>query len=181
MYEIRFHGRGGQGAVTASKILASAAFLENKWVTSFPSFGTERRGAPVTAFTRMDNTKIELKSQIYEPDAVIILDRSLLSTVKITEGLKQGGLIVINGRKDVIKESENFRIGYVDATAIALRNGLGDPSNPIVSTALLGAFSKASGVVSLDSVRNATISTVPSRVQENVKAIEDAYDLVELN
>jgi 2-oxoacid:acceptor oxidoreductase gamma subunit (pyruvate/2-ketoisovalerate family) len=181
MYEIRFHGRGGQGAVTASKILATAAFIEGKWVTSFPFFGTERRGAPVTAFTRVDDRRIELRSQIYEPDAVIVLDRSLMDLVNVTEGLKNEGVIIVNGNSGNLKEAGKFRVGYVDATSIALRNGLGDPSHPIVNTAILGAFSKISNLVSLQSIKSATSDMVPSKKKENVNAIQEAYEETELN
>ncbi|MCL4446785.1 MAG: 2-oxoacid:acceptor oxidoreductase family protein [Thermoplasmatales archaeon] len=181
MYEIRFHGRGGQGAVTASKILATAAFLESKWVTSFPFFGTERRGAPVTAFTRVDDKKIELRSQIYEPDAVIVLDKSLMSIVNVTDGLKSDGVIVVNGKSGNVREAGKYRVGYVDATSIALRNGLGDPSHPIVNTAILGAFAKVSNLVSLQSIKNATSDMVPSRKKENVNAIQEAYEETEMN
>ena len=181
MYEIRFHGRGGQGAVTASKILATAAFLESKWVTSFPFFGTERRGAPVTAFTRIDEKKIELRSQIYEPDAVVVLDKSLMKVVNVTEGLKSDGVIIVNGKTGDLVEAGKYRVGYVDATSIALRNGLGDPSHPIVNTAILGAFAKVSNLVSLQSIKNATSDTVPSKKKENVNAIQEAYDETELN
>ena len=181
MYEIRFHGRGGQGAVTASKILATAAFLESKWVTSFPFFGTERRGAPVTAFTRIDEKKIELRSQIYEPDAVVVLDKSLMKVVNVTEGLKSDGVIIVNGKAGDLVEEGKYRVGYVDATSIALRNGLGDPSHPIVNTAILGAFAKVSNLVSLQSIKNATSDTVPSKKKENVNAIQEAYEETELN
>ncbi|MCL4334309.1 MAG: 2-oxoacid:acceptor oxidoreductase family protein [Candidatus Thermoplasmatota archaeon] len=181
MYEIRFHGRGGQGAVTASKILATAAFFEGKWVTSFPFFGTERRGAPVTAFTRVDDRRIELRSQIYEPDAVIVLDRSLMNIVNVTEGLKNEGVIIVNGKSGNFKEAGKFKIGYVDATSIALRNGLGDPSHPIVNTAILGAFSKVSDLVSLQSIKSAAADMVPSKRKENVNAIQEAYEETELN
>ncbi|MEM0127483.1 MAG: 2-oxoacid:acceptor oxidoreductase family protein [Thermoplasmatales archaeon] len=181
MYEIRFHGRGGQGAVTASKILATAAFFENKWVTSFPFFGTERRGAPVTAFTRIDESRIELRSQIYEPDAVVVLDKSLMDVVNVTSGLKSDGVIVVNGKNTDVKDSGKFRIGYVDATSIALRNGLGDPSHPIVNTAILGSFAKASGVVSIESIKKATYDMVPSRKAENVRAIQEAYEETEVS
>jgi len=181
MYEIRFHGRGGQGAVTASKILATAAFLESKWVTSFPFFGTERRGAPVTAFTRIDEKKIELRSQIYEPDAGVVLDKSLMKVVNVTEGLKSDGVIIVNGKTGDLVEAGKYRVGYVDATSIAVRNGLGDPSHPIVNTAILGAFAKVSNLVSLQSIKNATSDTVPSKKKENVNAIQEAYEETELN
>lgn len=180
LYEIRFHGRGGQGAVTASKILAMAAFLESKWVTTFPFFGTERRGAPVTAFTRIDDEKIELRSQIYDPDAVIILDRSLMKIVDVTEGLKSNGLVIVNGKRIDIDNGGQFKMGYVDATSIALRNGLGDPSHPIVNTAILGAFSKISGIVSLDSIKRAAREISPSKVDENITAIEEAFEEAEV-
>lgn len=181
MYEIRFHGRGGQGAVTASKILATAAFLENKWVTSFPFFGTERRGAPVTAFTRIDDSRIELRSQIYEPDAVIILDRSLMNIVNVTDGLKSDGIVVVNEKDGNLREAGRYKIGYVDATSIALRNGLGDPSHPIVNTAILGAFAKLSDLVSLRSIKEATQQTVRSKKKENVNAVQEAYEETEMN
>ena len=181
MYEIRFHGRGGQGAVTASKILATAAFMESKWVTSFPFFGSERRGAPVTAFTRVDDRRIELRSQIYEPDAVIVLDKSLMSIVNVTDGLKNDGVIVVNGIDGNLKEAGRYRVGYVDATSIALRNGLGDPSHPVVNTAILGAFARISNLVSLQSIKNATTELVPSRKKENVNAIQEAYEETEMN
>ncbi len=180
MYEIRFHGRGGQGAVTASKMLAMAAFKENKWVTTFPFYGTERRGAPVTAFTRIDSVKIELRSQIYEPDAVILLDKSLLKLVNVTEGLKPHGLVLINGKQGDFESSNGFKVAYVDATSIALKNHLGDPSHPIVNTAILGAFAKVSGIVSVDSMKGAVRDISPSKINENVNAIEEAYEEVEV-
>jgi 2-oxoisovalerate/pyruvate ferredoxin oxidoreductase gamma subunit len=95
MIEIRMHGRGGQGAVIACKILANALFREGKFAQSFPAFGVERRGAPVMAFTRIDDKPIHLRTQIYEPDHLIILDASLLQTIDVTVGLKPGGKILI--------------------------------------------------------------------------------------
>jgi pyruvate ferredoxin oxidoreductase gamma subunit len=181
MYEVRFHGRGGQGAVTASKILATAAFYENKWVTSFPFFGTERRGAPVTAFTRIDGEKIELRSQIYEPDAVVVLDRSLMDVVDVTSGLKSDGIIVVNGSTGDVRDSGKFRVAYVDATSIALRNGLGDPSHPIVNTSILGSFAKVSGAVSIESIKKATYEMVPSKKEQNVRAVQEAYEETEVS
>ncbi|MCK5562096.1 MAG: 2-oxoacid:acceptor oxidoreductase family protein, partial [Thermoplasmata archaeon] len=96
MIEIRFHGRGGQGAVVASNILAEAAFREGKDVQAFPYFGVERRGAPVTAFTKIDEKPIRVRSQIYEPDHVIVLDQSLLRSIDVAQGIKPGGLILVN-------------------------------------------------------------------------------------
>ena len=183
MYEIRFHGRGGQGAVTASKILATAAFKEGKWVTSFPFYGTERRGAPVAAFTRIDNNKVELRTQIYNPDSVILLDKSLMNIINVTDGLKENGLILINSKKnDVLSHPElkKFKVAVVDATSIAVRNKLGDPAHPIVNTAILGAYAKVSGIVKLESIIDATKELSPSKINENVNAVKEAYEEVEV-
>ena len=95
MLEIRFHGRGGQGAVTASKILALAAFNEDRYVLAFPFFGTERRGAPVTSFTRIDDKRIFLRTQIYEPDVIVVLDPSVMGSTDVAKGLKEGGKFII--------------------------------------------------------------------------------------
>ncbi len=183
MYEIRFHGRGGQGAVTASKILATAAFKEGKWVTSFPFYGTERRGAPVAAFTRIDDKRVEIRSQIYNPDAVILLDKSLMSVINVTDGLKENGLVLINSKKsDVVNHPElsKFKVAIVDATNIAIRNSLGDPAHPIVNTAILGAYARVSGIVSLKSIQDATRELSPAKVDQNLKAEEEAFANVEV-
>ena len=105
MIEIRFHGRGGQGAQIASRILAEACFEEGYDVQAFPYFGVERRGAPVTAFTRMDDRPIRVKSQIYKPDFVIVMDPSLLQAVDVTSGLKEGGLVMVNTTKSIALSS----------------------------------------------------------------------------
>ena len=107
MYEVRFHGRGGQGAVTAARLLADAAFREGKDVQSFPIFGVERRGAPVAAFTRMDDKPIDIKTQIYEPDVVIVLDPTLIGVIDVADGLKDNGKIVINSKK----KPADFKLG----------------------------------------------------------------------
>lgn len=176
MLEIRFHGRGGQGAVTASRILALAAFNEGKYVLSFPFFGTERRGAPVTSFTRIDEKRIFLRSQIYDPDAIVILDSSVMGSTDVMKGLREDGLLVINSSKP----HEEFGIGRkvvtVDATSIAIRHNLGSRANPIVNTAILGAFAKADQNVSLDSIVEATRTASPRYGDENAAAVLDAYD-----
>ena len=155
MQEIRFHGRGGQGAVVGSEVLAQAFFLEGKYVQAFPAFGVERRGAPVTAFCRMDDQPILLRNQIYQPDHVVILDSSMLETVPVTSGLKPGGAVVINGRREPSRYAEiigpEFTVWAVDASGIALENRLGSGANPIVNTAILGAFAQATGLVGLES------------------------------
>ena len=180
MYEVRFHGRGGQGAVTAANILAIAAFKEGKDVQAFPMFGVERRGAPVMAFTRMDEKPIDIKTQIYEPDAVIVLDPTLIDVINVVEGLKPGGIVVINSMK---KPSEfdfgDAKIFTVDATTIAVNNKLGSRTNPIVNTAILGAYSKAVGNVGIEAVKASVLENAPVKPEENVKAASDAFENIQ--
>ncbi|MCD6461414.1 MAG: 2-oxoacid:acceptor oxidoreductase family protein [Thermoplasmata archaeon] len=181
MIEIRFHGRGGQGAVVASRLLAVAAAGEGKDVQSFPFFGVERRGAPVTAFTKIDSGRIYVKSMIYEPDYVVVMDPSLLTAVDVTSGLKEDGVLLVNsGRSpEEMKEEVGIeRVAVVNATEIAIRNRLGSRENPIVNTAILGALARVSGVVSLDSVKRAIDESAPRKKEENKKAAEDAWNEV---
>jgi len=177
MIEVRFHGRGGQGAVVASKVLAVAFFHERYHVQSFPAFGVERRGAPVMAFLRIDRQPIQLRTNIYEPDHIVVLDPTLLGAVDVTSGLKSGGWIVINtGRApQEFPQLEAFRMATVDATSIAIRNSLGSRTNPIVNTAILGAFSKVTSLVGIDSVALAIREEVPAKKGENTRAAREAY------
>lgn len=153
MYEIRFHGRGGQGAVMAAQTLAEAAVLEGWHAQAFPYFGAERRGAPVRAFARIDKKKIGDKEQIYRPDMVILLDEHLPDIEPVAEGLKLGGKAVIN----TPLAPEEYDLGVpvdcvtVDATAIAYEK----LKAPIVNTSILGAFAKAQDLVSLDAIMQA--------------------------
>ncbi len=176
MIEIRFHGRGGQGVVTAAQLLAEAAFFDGYYCQAFPFFGVERRGAPVMAFTRLDKEKILLRSQIYEPDYVVIIDASLLNTVNVLEGLKEDGAVIINTVKS--KEELNLdckNIYCIDATDIALKT-LGVP---IENTAMVGAFAGATKLVSLESVKKAILHRFPGKLGEkNVKAAELAYKTI---
>ena len=180
MIEIRFHGRGGQGAVIASELLAQAAFLEGKHPQSFPFFGVERRGAPVTAFTRIDDAPIQIRTSITAPDIVVVLDAGLIRTINVTAGLKPEGLLLVNSEKapDQLQLPFKGRIATIDATAIALAHGLGSKAMPIVNTAVLGALARASGIVSMDSVSRAVERFVPAKRAENVAAAADAYDHV---
>jgi len=182
MEEIRFHGRGGQGAVIGSEALAHAFFIEDKYVQAFPAFGVERRGAPVTAFCRIDDKPIHLRSQIYEPDHVVVLDSSLLETVDVTQGLKKRGTVVVNGKRDPAYYrglvGEGYLVWVVDAGSIAVEYRLGSPSNPIVNTAILGAFSRATGLVNIGSVERAIEEYVPVQQENNVKAARAAYERV---
>ena len=180
MKEIRFHGRGGQGAVIASRILGMAAFKEGLDAQSFPFFGVERRGAPVAAFTRIDTKKIRIKTLVYKPDYIIVLDPTLIKTIDVTGGLKRSGLILINSRRN----PSQFRLGSakriftVDAEAIALKYGLGSATAPIVNTTILGAFARISGEVRLSSIIDSIKEYVPVKVEENISAAKQAYETV---
>jgi 2-oxoacid:acceptor oxidoreductase gamma subunit (pyruvate/2-ketoisovalerate family) len=182
MIEVRFHGRGGQGAVVASNILAEAAFSEGKEVSSFPFFGVERRGAPVTAYTRIDSRAIRIKSGIYTPDHVIVMDPSLLKAVDVLAGLKPGGSVLVNTHSRVanLGLTGDFKLAAVDATNIAIKHGLGSKAAPIVNSAVLGAFAKVTGVVGIESLAKAIAGNAPSKPEENVAAARDAFKEVEV-
>jgi 2-oxoisovalerate ferredoxin oxidoreductase gamma subunit len=178
LIEIRTHGRGGQGAVIASKLLASALFKEGRFVQAFPAFGVERRGAPVVAFTRFDDAPIRLRCEIYEPDHLIVLDQALTETVDITAGLKRGGWIIINTSNppESFSYQEKFRLAVVDANQIAWRHKLGSRATPIVNTAIIGSFARATGLVGLDAVVEAIEGSVPVNPEANKQAAVEAYN-----
>ena len=177
MLEIRIHGRGGQGGVIASKVLAEALFREGWDVQAFPAFGVERRGAPVAAFVRADLKAIRLRCQVERPDALIILDPTLLDDPATLTGLKPEGWVVVNTDLDpsALPIPLAFRVAAVDASGIALRHGLGSASVPIVNTAILGSFARATGVVSLPALRAAIAAAVPAKAAENAAAAGDAF------
>ncbi len=177
MYEARFHGRGGQGAVTAANILAIAAFKEGKDVQAFPIFGVERRGAPVQAFMRMDEKPIDIKHQVYEPDSVLVLDPTLLDVVDVTKGLKKDGTIILNTRKPASEFNfPDAKLFLVDASGIAVKNRLGAATAPIVNTAILGAYSRAIGNVGMDAIVEAVRENAPVKPENNVQAAKEAYE-----
>ncbi len=178
MIEIRFHGRGGQGAVIASKILAAALFKEGKYAQAFPAFGAERRGAPVMAFTRFDKKTITRRSQVYEPDHIVVLDEPILEVVDVTAGLKKNGWIIINSPNppSAFLQLSRFRVATVDANRIAQENGLGSTTAPVVNTVILGAFSKITGLVGLPAVIECIQEYVPSKKEANIAAAQAAYE-----
>ena len=178
MIEIRIHGRGGQGAVIASEVLASAFFKEGKFVQAFPAFGVERRGAPVMAFTRVDDQPIRIRNFIYEPDHIIILDPTLIESTRVDSGLKENGWIVINSDRPpkAFGNFSKFRVATVDANRIAIEFKLGSPTAPIVNTAILGSFSRITGMVSIEAVIEAVKEFVPSNKAGNAAATKEAYD-----
>jgi 2-oxoacid:acceptor oxidoreductase gamma subunit (pyruvate/2-ketoisovalerate family) len=176
MLEIRFHGRGGQGAVVASKILADALFHEGKMVQAFPAFGVERRGAPVAAFIRIDDRPIMLRNEIYVPDQIVILDHTLVKNKTVFSGLKKGGLVLINTALTPEKfvYLGDYSIFTVDANRIAAEHRLGSPSAPIVNTSILGAYAGCSKICSIDSICRAIEEYVPSNKKGNVDAAVEA-------
>jgi 2-oxoacid:acceptor oxidoreductase gamma subunit (pyruvate/2-ketoisovalerate family) len=180
MVEIRIHGRGGQGAVVACKLLAEAVFQEGKFCQSFPAFGVERRGAPVAAFTRIDDKPITLRCEIYEPDHLVVLDPTLIGPVNVVAGLKPGGTVLINSDRPpgFFKLPGSYKVVTVDAAHIAVKNRLGTKSTPIVNTAILGSFAKITGLVKLESILAAIEKGVPVKAENNKAAAREAYDTV---
>ncbi len=172
MLEIRFHGRGGQGSVTAAEILAIGAFRDGKYSQAFPSFGVERRGAPVQAFCRIDEKLIRLRCQIYEPDVVVVQDATLISDVDVTAGLKRDGIVLINSAKTPEEFHLDGLVKTVDATRLALES-LG---RPIVNTVMLGALAKL-GIVSLDSIVEVVGMRFKGELGEkNIAAVKKAFE-----
>ena len=176
MIEIRFDGRGGQGAVTAAEILAKAAFEDGKYSQAFPFFGVERRGAPVMAFTRIDDKPIQIRYQVQNPDYVVVLDDGLLDVIDVFSGIKENSKVVINtNKKDKIDKTKCKETYDIDATGIALEN-LGVP---IVNTVMLGSFAKKSGEVTLDSIIKVINETFPQKLAEkNSKAATIAFEQI---
>jgi 2-oxoacid:acceptor oxidoreductase gamma subunit (pyruvate/2-ketoisovalerate family) len=180
MLEIRFHGRGGQGTVVASRLLAYAAFLENKQIQTFPTFTVERRGSPVCGYVRISDRAIYDRYPIYNPHHVIVLDPSLLKFIDVTDGLRPGGFVLVNYPElhEVFKDNKNFKFAYVDATSIAVRHGIGTKATPIVNTAILGSLVKVLNIVSMDSIIKAIRDNVPVKTEQNVAAAKEAYEKV---
>ncbi len=175
--EMRIHGRGGQGAVIASKVLASALFREGFSVQAFPAFGVERRGAPVTAFLRVSQGPILLRCEITSPHDLIILDPTLIKAIDVTQGLAPMGTILINtdrGPDAYASLARQFRVSLVDASGIARKFGLGSKTQPIVNTAILGAFAADSGLVSLEATCEAIAEAIPGRADQNIAAAREA-------
>jgi 2-oxoacid:acceptor oxidoreductase gamma subunit (pyruvate/2-ketoisovalerate family) len=183
MIEIRFHGRGGQGGVIASKVLAVAMFSEGQYVQSFPAFGVERRGAPVQAFLRADDKYIDLRCEVYHPDHIIVLDPSLLDAIDATAGMKEGGTILLNSDHSPDYYAERFagfKVATIDASAIAVKHRLGSRQHPIVNTAILGAFAKQTKLCGIDAVCEAILSEVPVKIEENAQAAREAFQQLEM-
>jgi pyruvate ferredoxin oxidoreductase gamma subunit/2-oxoisovalerate ferredoxin oxidoreductase gamma subunit len=182
MQEIRFHGRGGQGTVVASILLAKAFFSAGYYVQTFPVFGVERRGAPVEAYLRLDAEKILLRCNVYTPDHAVVQDAKLLESIDVTAGLKPGGWILINGpgRPANLGAFSGFNLACVDATDIAIQNGLGTRTHPIINTAMIGAFARILEMPPLDMISEAIKEDIPIKPEQNIQASKQAYENVKL-
>jgi 2-oxoacid:acceptor oxidoreductase gamma subunit (pyruvate/2-ketoisovalerate family) len=177
MLEIRMHGRGGQGAVVALEMMATTYFRQGQYVQVFPEFGAERRGAPVAAYMRVDTRPVRLRCKIYQPDCIIVLDPVLLNSVDVTVGLKKKGWILINSDKtgNDLNLGDNFNIATVNATAIALKYGLGSRTNPIVNTAMLGAFCCLPLNLNISVLKNVIKKKISIKTSNNLIAADEAY------
>ena len=181
MIEVRWHGRGGQGAVTSVELLAVSAIAAGKYAQGFPSFGAERRGAPVAAFTRIDDKQIKVRSGIYEPDIVLVLDSSLIGVVNVTDGLKPNGKLIINTPKkpEEIRKELNFSgtIATVDGTGIARK----EMGVPIANTTMIGALLKVIGIMGLDTMKDAVEHRFGRIAQKNLSAMKRAYEEIKIS
>jgi 2-oxoacid:acceptor oxidoreductase gamma subunit (pyruvate/2-ketoisovalerate family) len=179
MIEIRFHGRGGQGAVIASKMLAYASFLDGKYAQSFPTFGAERRGAPVAAFVRISDEYIQDRSPIQNPDYVIVMAGKLAETVDVSLGIKKDGIIFINCDKgpDHYSFEEGEKIITYDLNSLALKYKLGTKTMPIINAPILGLFAGYTGIVTLDSLKESIKKFVPVKIDANILALEEAFNI----
>lgn len=179
MTEIRWHGRGGQGAVASAEMLALAAIEEGKSAQAFPSFGPERRGAPVMAFTRVADEYIYLRTGVTEPDVVVVLDPTVMGAVDVASGLRDGGIIIANtsSSKEQLKEKYGLKhtLYIVNANKIAIE----EIGRPITNTTMMGAMVKASGLVELSSVEKQIELRFPAIAEKNIKALRRAYEETE--
>ncbi len=184
LIEIRWHGRGGQGAVTASKILAEAAIREGKFIQAFPEYGPERMGAPIKSFTRISEIPIIIHSQVYNPQIAVVLDPTLLGVVDVCEGMPDEGILLINSQMEPSKIREEFsitgrRLFTVDATSIAIKTlGRNIPNTP-----MLGALVKATGLIKLDGLIEGFRQQYSKKfsseiIEKNISAIKSAYEKV---
>lgn len=182
MLELRLHGRGGQGTVVATKILAEALTSEGKFIQAFPEYGVERRGAPVKAFLRISDDTVYERSKIYEPDHIIVLDPTLVGLVNLTDGLKKGGWIIVNTSRKPEKFGfdSKFNVASVPAREIAVKYHLGSESSPIVNTAILGGVIKILKLCNMKSLNKAIEKEVPLKKKENLKAAEESYNRTEV-
>jgi 2-oxoacid:acceptor oxidoreductase gamma subunit (pyruvate/2-ketoisovalerate family) len=176
MIEIRLHGRGGQGAVTSAELLALAAISQGKYAQAFPSFGPERRGAPVVAFCRIDDKPIKMRANIYEPDMVMVLDPSILRLVNVTAGLKKDGILVTNTKYSGLEIRKELGILSALATVNANKIAMEELGLPITNTTMLGSLLKARQVVPLEALIDPLKERFGRIAEKNIKAFRRAFD-----
>jgi 2-oxoisovalerate/pyruvate ferredoxin oxidoreductase gamma subunit len=181
MLEFRLHGRGGQGIVVAAAVFAEAVFLSGSYARAFSLFGAERRGAPVTAFVRINSERLMPRSRIYEPDYSVVFDPTIDGSVLVA-GLKEGGTMLVNADQGWATRvpfedlrSKNIRLFLVDAREIALKHKLAIGSFPMVNTVMLGAMAKISGLAALDELNSSIEKRVSSKIEANINAAADGY------
>ncbi|MDO8625809.1 MAG: 2-oxoacid:acceptor oxidoreductase family protein [Candidatus Diapherotrites archaeon] len=179
MLEIRFHGRAGQGIVTAADLLAQAAAMEGKYTQSMPVFGSEKRGPPVASFCRIDTKPIHLREEILHPDIVVVAEPSVMEEVKVDGGIKANGLIIVNSvRKADQLGLHAKKVIVFNGTDLAVKY-LG---KPITNTVMLGSLLKITGVVKLDSIKKALQNKFPKAIaDQNIQIIQEAYDATVVN
>lgn len=180
MIEIRFHGRGGQGAAMASSIMADAIFRMGKEVQSFPMFGVERRGAPVASFIRIDDKPIWVRCEVYKPDHVVVLDPTLIQAVDVTSGLNEGGILLVNSDlpPQELKIKGDYKLLTFDGNGVAVEFGLGSKAQPIANTVMMGAFAKAYGEIDIDKLYECIMDAFPPHLaKKNADAAKRAYEL----
>ncbi|AIY90453.1 pyruvate ferredoxin oxidoreductase subunit gamma [Geoglobus acetivorans] len=176
--EVRFHGRGGQGAVTAADILAVAGFKDGYYTLSFPMFGAEKRGTPVVSFLRISDEPIVIRDEVKNPDFVVVMDPSLVDVVDVLAGIKDGGIAIINypkGSEDLKQKLDtDVEIHAINATKMAMEI-LG---RPITNTAMVGAFVGATGIVKIESVEETIMEWFGNKdiAEKNVRLVREAYD-----
>jgi len=181
MIELRLHGRGGQGAVTSAELLAQAAISEGKYAQAFPSFGPERRGAPVVAFCRISDEPIRLRTNIYHPDLVLVLDPSILRLVKVSAGLKAEGILVTNTKYSGAEIREELSLTHDLATCNATRIAREELGLPITNTTMLGALLKAREVVPVDALIGPLEKRFGRIASKNISAFKRAFEETEVN
>ncbi|AAB89550.1 pyruvate ferredoxin oxidoreductase, subunit gamma (porG) [Archaeoglobus fulgidus DSM 4304] len=179
LIEVRFHGRGGQGAVTAADLLAVAGFKEGYYTLSFPMFGAEKRGTPVVSFLRISDEPIVARDEVYNPDYVVVLDPTVMETVNVVAGLKKGGMLIANYPKsseDLKKEVKADELGIKVATINATKMAMEVLGRPITNTTMVGAFGGATRLIALETLLEVVREWFKGELAEkNAKLVEEAY------
>jgi len=180
LIEIRFHGRGGQGVVTSADILAVAAFKEGKYTLSFPMFGAEKRGTPVSSFLRISDKPIVVRDEIYNPDYVVVLDPTVMDSVKVAEGIKENGMIIANYPRSPEELKRKLGVNVKTITINATKLAINILGRPITNTAMVGALIGATNLVKLETLKETILEWFENKeiAEKNVKLVETAYNMI---